>query len=257
MQHTALITGASSGIGRALAREHAQRGRDVVLLARRKNALEELAAELEQAYGVATHVIARDLTEPDTPAAVYQELLRERIEIDYLFNNAGFGGHGLFHEREWNKDLAMIEVNIVALTALTREFLPAMVTRRRGKILNTSSTAGFMPGPLQAVYYATKAYVNSFSQAIAEEVKAYGITVTALCPGPVDTEFAETADLEGTDMFKTAATPAQVAEQGYAAMEKGKLIEITDWKLAALINVGLPLIPRWTQLKLIRDRQEK
>lgn len=257
MKEAALITGTSSGIGRALAHEHARRGRDTVLLARRRHELDELAAELSQSYGTTSYVIAQDLTEPDAPAAVYQELLTEGIEIDYLINNAGFGGYGRFHEREWAQDYTMIQLNIVALTALTREFLPAMVTRRRGKILNTSSVAGFMPGPFQAVYYATKAYVNSFSQAVAEEVKEYGITVTALCPGPVKTEFAEVADLDDTDMFKTAASAESVAQRGYAAMEKGKLLEITDWKMAAMINVGMPLLPRRTQLKIIRDIQEK
>ena len=179
------------------------------------------------------------------------------IQIEALINNAGFGGHGKFHERQWARDEAMIQLNIKALSELTHLFLQGMVARKRGRILNVASTAAFLPGPLQAVYYATKAFVLSFSQAIAEELRDENITVTALCPGPVATEFTTVGDLEGVDTFKNAASPTSVAKVGYDAMIKGKLVVINDWKLSLMLNWIVPFVPRGTLLKMSRRAMEK
>ncbi len=254
---TALITGASSGIGLEMARIHANAGGDLVVVARRRTALEELKAELESKHQVSVMVIEADLTRQEAPSDVHRQVTDAGIGIDYLINNAGFGGHGLFHEREWAQDESMIQLNVMALTELTRLFLPAMVERGRGKVLNVASTAGFIPGPLQAVYYATKAYVLSFSQAIAEELKDAGVTVTALCPGPVDTGFVKAGNLEGVDAFDQAASARTVAEVGYEAMLKGKHIAIDDRRLGFMLNWIVPFLPRKMVLRMSRQSMEK
>ncbi|MDG6259157.1 SDR family NAD(P)-dependent oxidoreductase [Glaesserella parasuis] len=191
MKQTALITGASNGIGLELAKIHAKKGGDVVLVARSKEKLAELAHDLANTYGIKATVIAQDLSEPNATQAIFAQTEAQGITVDILINNAGFGGHGRFFERDLAKEQQMIQVNITTLTELSHFYLKGMVERRCGKILNVSSTAGFLPGPLQAVYYATKAYVTSFSQAIAEEVAEFGVTVTALCPGAVATGFVK------------------------------------------------------------------
>lgn len=257
MKNTALITGASSGIGRDLAHIHAENGGDLVVIARRKEKLEALKQELEQKHGIHVKIIAKDLASAEAAKEIYDELSQEKIAIDILINNAGFGGVGLFHERKWETDKTMIELNVMALTALTRYFLPHMVERKNGKILNVASTAGFMPGPLQAVYFATKSYVISFSQAIAQEVKDSGVTVTALCPAATKTEFGERSGMKDTKMFNNPASSRKVAEKGYRAMQKGKLIEITEGALGFMINWILPLMPRKAILKMVYKMQQK
>lgn len=255
----ALITGASSGIGRELARIHAQQGGDLVIVARREEELNELKRELESKHGVSVRCHAMDLAEPSAGKYLYDRICSEQIDVQYLMNNAGFGGHGLFHQRDWEKDRSMIQLNVLALTEITRFFLPDLIARRDAKILNTASTAGFIPGPLQAVYYATKAYVLSFSQAIDEELRSIdaNVSVTALCPGPVETEFASTGDLEDVDAFKNAASPKSVAQIGYDAMMRGRLVAINDWKFSLLLNWIVPFLPRRTVLKLSRKSMEK
>ena len=185
---TALITGASSGIGLELARIFASHRHDVVLVARTESKLRELARECE-ASGVRAHVIPADLSKAGAAQTVVDGVAALGLEIDVLVNNAGLGRYGPFIDMAPGSELEMIQVNVVALTELTRRFLPAMVARRRGRILNVASTAAFLPGPLMAVYYATKAYVLSFSEAIANELEGTGVTVTAFCPGPVDSGF--------------------------------------------------------------------
>src|SRR3989475_8551934 len=192
---TALITGASSGIGLELARVLAEHGHDGGLVARSEATLQSLAAELK-ARDVRAHVIVVDLSAPGAAKAVVDRVRDLALEIDVLVNNAGYGVYGPFLETSLDAELAMIRVNIVALTELTKRLLPAMVARKRGKILNVASTAAFLPGPLMAVYYATKAYVLSFSEAIANELEGTGVTVTALCPGPTASGFQAAARLE-------------------------------------------------------------
>lgn len=259
MECTALITGASSGIGKELARIHAGKGGDLVLVARRENELLALKTELESKFGVKVEIISKDLSDVNTPSEIFAETEKHGIQVEYLINNAGFGGHGLFYEREMEKDLAMVNVNITSLMLLTRLYLPGMVKRGAGKILNVSSTASFLPGPLQAVYYASKAFVTSFSQAIAEELKGTGITVTALCPGPVATEFFGTANMEGVKMLKTqkAMTPAKTAAIGYRDMIKGRLLSFDNGLLKFSLNWLVPLLPRRWVLKVSRMTMEK
>ncbi|VFQ46870.1 SDR family NAD(P)-dependent oxidoreductase [Desulfoluna butyratoxydans] len=257
MGNTALITGASSGIGTELARYHASKGGDVVLVARRENKLNDLKAELERTCGITATVIAADLAEPDAAEKIFAATEAAGLVIDVLINNAGFGGHGKFHERNLTKDQAMMQVNMVSLVNLTHLYLQGMVKRNRGNILHVASTAGFMPGPLQAVYYATKSFVVSFSQAIAEELDGTGVTSTALCPGAVATDFVKAGDLDGLDIWDKAPTPDTVAKCGYDAMEKGELIKINEAGLNFTLNWIIPFLPRKLVLKISRKAMEK
>lgn len=256
-KHTALITGASGGIGLELARIHAAKGGDTVIVARSEPKLQALKLELEEQYKVKVTVITEDLSEPHAAQRIFAETEKQGLQIDILINNAGFGGHGLFHERDFSADNAMMQVNMIALTELTHRYLKGMVARNQGRILNVSSTASFMPGPLQAVYYATKAFVTSFTQAIAEELKSTGVTATALCPGAVATGFVEAGNLEGIDLWKNAKSARSVAECGYRAMERGQLVAFNEGALKFMLNWVVPLLPRKTVLKVSRQAMEK
>jgi len=258
MGKTALITGASSGIGTELARLHAAEGGDLVLVARRKEALDALKKELEEAHGITATVVAVDLAEAGAAERVFAATEEAGLVIDILINNAGFGGHGKFHERDLADDRSMMQVNMVALVDLTHLYLQGMVSRKSGKILHVASTAGFMPGPLQAVYYATKAFVISFSQAISEELSGSGVTSTALCPGAVDTGFVAASNLEGAALFqKPGASPESVAACGYEAMSKGDLVKINEPSLNFMLGWVVPLLPRRLVLKISRKTMEK
>jgi uncharacterized protein len=226
-RQTALVTGASSGIGRDLALQFAAGGYDLVVVARRAAALEQLAAEVTRVHGVSATAITADLAEPSAPREIYDRLALTGTAIDVVVNNAGFGGGGTVAALPLERQLEMIQVNVTALTALTRLFLPGMLERSRGGILNVGSTAGFQPGPLMAVYYATKAYVLSFTEALAEEVVDSDLRVSCLCPGPTSTEFAETAKMTNSNLFKRATmTSADVARIGYEGWTKRKVIVI-------------------------------
>jgi len=254
---TALVTGASSGIGKELAHIHAEQGGDLVIVARRQDKLNALKTELENKHAIKVMVIAKDLSLPDAASEIYDEVKQAGVEVNYLINNAGFGGYGKFHEREWKQDLAMINLNVVALTALTRFFLPDFVKRNEGRILNVSSTASLMAGPLQAVYYATKAYVTSFSNAIAEELHDTNITVTALLPGPTETEFASTSGMDKTSLFANTFSARSVAEDGYNAMLAGKLNIISGVTFTQRMMIAaIPITPKKMVLRQIRQMQE-
>jgi short-subunit dehydrogenase len=257
MGNTALVTGASSGIGAELARYHASRGGDIVLVARSEGKLNELKSELESAHGVKATVIAADLAQPDSAEKIFAATEAASLQIDILINNAGFGGHGKFHERDLAKDQAMMQVNMVSLVNLTHLYLQGMVKRNSGKILHVASTAAFMPGPLQAVYYATKAFVVSFSQAIAQELDGTNVTSTVLCPGAVATGFVKAGDLDGLKIWDKAATPESVAKCGYDAMLKGDLIKINEAGLSFMLNWVVPFLPRKTVLKISQQAMEK
>ena len=257
MAGVALITGASAGIGEDLAHIHAEKGGDLVLVARREDRLQEIADELRSAHGVEVNVVAMDLTAPNAAQTLFDTVASMAIDVDVLINNAGFGGHGKFHEADLDREQRMMQLNMVALTELTHLFVQPMVERGEGMILNVGSSAGFLPGPLQAVYYATKAYVNSFSQAIANELSGTGVTVTVLCPGPVATEFQEAADLGGVKGFELAADSRSVAECGYKVMEKGTLLAINDPKIRVFMEGILPWIPRKPLLWMSRKTMEK
>ncbi|MEH0153271.1 SDR family oxidoreductase [Limibacter armeniacum] len=257
MKATALITGASSGIGQEFARIHAEKGGNLVIVARSADKLNQLKSELEAKYSCAVYVITKDLTELSAPKEVYDEVKEKGIEVDYLINNAGFGGHGKFHEREWEQDLAMINLNIVALTALTRFFLPDMVAKNKGKILNVSSTASLLPGPLQAVYYATKAYVTFFSNAIAEELRDTKVTVTTLMPGATETGFAAVSGMDKTSLFEKTASASSVAKDGYEGMLAGKLDVVSGLTFAQKVMLSaIPFTPKKVLLSQIRQMQE-
>lgn len=258
MSNTALITGASSGIGKELARYHASLGGDLILTARREAELNTLKAELETAHGIAAHVFTLDLGAAGGADALIKAVGDAGLRVDVLINNAGFGGHGVHIERDIANEQAMIDLNISSLVTLTHAFGGQMAAQGGGKILNVGSTAGFIPGPNQAVYFATKAFVNSFSQAIDQELNAQGVTCTVLAPGYVETEFAQAANLEGTQMVSAGgATAASVAKHGYDAMLAGKLVTINDPKLSFMLNWLTPLLPRRMVLKMIQKTQSK
>jgi short-subunit dehydrogenase len=257
MSKTALITGASSGIGKELATIHANRGGDLILVARRKEKLEALKQELEERYKINVVLIVKDLTQLDAPQEIYDEIKSKNIQVDYLINNAGFGGHGKFHERSLKDDLAMINLNVVALTLLTKLFLPEFVERNSGKILNVSSTASFMPGPLQAVYFATKSYVTFLSNAIAEELHDTKITVTNLMPGATETEFAKVSQMDKTDLFEKTVSAYSVALDGYNGMLEGKLDIVSGLKpMQKVMMRMIPFTPKKMILKQVREMQE-
>ena len=224
---TALVTGASSGIGWELAKLLAADGYDLVVVARGKK-LPSLARELEEGFRVRAVPVAADLSRADSAARVLAEAEKLGVPIDVLVNCAGLGVHGKFAETDPARELESIAVNVVALTALTKGVLPKMVERRSGRILNVASTAAFQAGPLMAVYYATKAYVLSFTEALADEVKGSGVTVTCLCPGPTETEFQKRAGVEKTALFRgpLVMDARRVAKAGYEGMQRGRRLVI-------------------------------
>lgn len=222
---TALVTGASSGIGAALAAEIAADGVDLVLTARRESRLQDLGERLEDEHGVATTVIPKDLSEPTAPSELHDEIRAEGIDVHTVVNNAGFPLHGRIDHQDPDAIADMIQVNIAALTLLTRKFVPAMVERGTGGILNTASLIALYPTPDEAVYSASKSFVLTFSQAIAHELADEGITVTALCPGAVETEFMETGGVEETGIDEGITnTPEAVAAAGWAGYKAGEQI---------------------------------
>jgi short-subunit dehydrogenase len=258
MKNTALITGASNGIGLELAKVHASKGGDLVLVARNKTKLDELKAELESQFKVSVYTIGKDLSANNSAQEVYDETTKQNIQIDYLINNAGFGDFGMFAETEWNKELQMINLNITTLTQFTKLYLQDMVKRKSGKIMNVASTAAFQSGPTMAVYYVTKAYVLSFSEAVDNEVSGKGVTVTTLCPGPTESGFQAAAAMEESNLVKGKKLPTakEVAEYGYSSMMKGKTVAIhgmMNWIMANSVR----FTPRALVVKLTRKIQDK
>ena len=256
-RQTALVTGGSGGIGLEIAKVIARRGFDLVLVARTRDALEAAAGQIEGKHDVKVHVFAADLRRREAPEAVFDFLRNEAIPIEILVNNAGFGLGGEFAETDVQRELEMIQVNIVALTHLTKLFLPAMIKAKSGRVLNLASTAAFQPGPLMAVYYATKAYVLSFSEALAEELRHSGVTVTALCPGPTRTDFAASAQVTESRLFSLfgLADAAGVAEYGVTAMLHGRRLAIPGIrnKIVAQAN---RFAPRAVTARVARLAQE-
>lgn len=255
---TALITGASNGIGLELARVHASKGDHLVLTARNKSKLDELKAELESKHQIRVYTIGKDLALPESARELYEETARLGIRIDYLINNAGFGDFGMFAERDWDNQHQMIQLNITALTHLTRLYLQEMLQRGSGKIMNVASTAAFQPGPLMAVYYATKAYVLHFSEAVANEVRNKGVTITALCPGPTESGFQSAASMEESRLFKGKKIPSSrsVAEYGYKAMMKGQAVAIHGI-MNNILAFFVRFTPRAIVVKVTRIIQSK
>jgi hypothetical protein len=257
MKMTALVTGASGGIGEELARLFAADGHDLVLVARSRDKLARLAAELADSHNVAARVVASDLSRPDAPREIFDELRSAGVEADALVNNAGFGSYGLFAETDLRKELELLQVNVVALTHLTKLFLPAMIARRRGYVMNVASTAAFQPGPLMAVYYASKAYVLHFSEALSNETRGTNVVVSALCPGPTETGFVAAAGMEQSKLFERGAMTARaVAEAGYRGLLAGKPVVIPGLR-NRLTARAVGFAPRNLVTKVVRGIQER
>lgn len=248
--NVALVTGASGGIGEALARVFAAHGFNVILVARTQSKLEELGAALSAQHGVQAYVMAADLSDPRSPASLLGQVGELGLSVEVLVNNAGFADFGEFASSDLGKQLQMIQVNITTLTELTHRVLPGMLERGRGRILNVASTAAFMPGPLMSVYYASKAYVLSFSEALNEELRGLGVNVTALCPGPVATGFQSRAAMEGSKLLQQRLnplmSPEEVAKAGYEALMNGKAVVIPG-----LMNQMQALSPRFLPRALL------
>src|SRR5579864_287853 len=255
---TVLITGASGGIGYELAKLFARDHHDLVPVARSADKLGQVASEL-QVHGVSVKTIVLDLALPVAPKFLYDQLQRENVAIDILINNAGFGSFGEFAQMSEEEILGQIQLNITALTLLTRLFLPSMVQRHAGKVMNVASTAAFQPGPLMAVYYATKAYVLSFSEAISNELRGSGVTVTCFCPGATNTSFAKRAGTESSRLFKHigAMDAATVARDGYRGLMAGKTLVISgahNWLVAESVRLAprklVTAMSRWVAEKV-------
>jgi uncharacterized protein len=228
----ALVTGASSGIGAAIAGELSTRGHDLLLVARNEAALERLAAELRDGAGITADVLPADLALPGAGRALTRELHARELSVEVVVNSAGFADFARFVHADLDKLQQMVAVNVAALTEITHELLADMVARRRGRVLNVASTAGFMPGPLMAVYYATKAYVLSLTEALAEELRGTGVTATALCPGPTETGFQRRAAMQQSKLVKgrTIMDATTVARAGVDGMMSGTAVVVPGWK---------------------------
>ena len=244
---TALITGASSGIGLELAKIFARNKNDLVLVARSAEKLNELAEELRK-ENVRVEVIVADLSLVDAPQKVFNSIQQKNISIEFLVNNAGFGDFGFFVEADWEKTASMIGVNIMTLTHLTHLFLPSMIKKGFGRIMNLASTAAFQPGPLMSVYYASKAYVLHFSEAIGNELRGTGVKVTALCPGATESGFQAASNMEKSKLVKGKKLPTskEIAEFGYKAMMRGKAVAIPG-----VFNYLLAQTPRFSPRGLV------
>lgn len=258
-QETVLVTGASSGIGLEFAKLFSKHGYNLILIARNQTKLEEIAKELESGDGNAVKIIVKDLSNPSAPSEIYEQLHSELVAVDILINCAGFGTSGPFSDVDLGPQLNMIQVNVTALTQLTHLFLKDMLMKKAGKILNVASTAAFQPGPLMAVYYATKAYVLSFSEAVANEVREAGLTVTALCPGPTKTAFQTHSGMQESRLFKSGMVDVLSAETvagiGYEGLMENKSLVIPGLK-NRLIVFAVRLLPREWITKAARRLNE-
>lgn len=257
MKNTALITGSYGGLGTCFANIHAGKGGNLILVGRSQKKLDAQAEEMKAKYKIAVQTIAVDLSQPESAQVIYDTCKKNNWMPDIIINNAGFGGQGDFaRERTMEQDLSMIAVNIEAPTRILKLFLPDMIARGSGKVLNVSSTASVMPGPLQAVYYATKAYVTSWSNALWRELKGTGVTVTALMPGAMQTGFANAGGLSDTKLFSNAVKPDDVAKAGYEGMLKGTLnvtAGLPGWQ--APMMAMAPMFPKKTMLNFVYNQQ--
>ena len=250
---TCLVTGASAGIGTEIARELAARGHGVTLVARRKERLEEIAAELSSRHGIRADTVACDLSSAAARGRMLATVARRGLEVDVLVNNAGFGSGGLFQELDPDTELSMVRTNVEAVVHLCTAFVPGMVARGAGAILNVASLAAFMPVPRQATYGATKAFVLSFSDALSADLHGTGVSVTSLCPGPVPTEFGDVADIDERlmDIPGVSVSPADTAAQAVEGLEKGRRVVLPGAATKASALAGR-LTPRFVALEVLR-----
>lgn len=255
---TALITGASSGIGLEFAKIFAKAGYDTVIVARDREKLVEIAKDLRNKHGIQVIVVVLDLGKNGSAQKLFNELEKKKIKIDVLINNAGFGLSGFFHEESLEKQLEMIQLNVTTLVELTYLIVNKMVKRQNGKILNVASTAAFQPGPLMAVYYASKAFVLNFSQALANELKGKGISVTALCPGPTESGFQKRADIQRTPLIKgkRLMSPKDVARIGFEALMSNKSVVIPGVRNSVMAYAAR-VFPHDYVTQTVRNLQEK
>lgn len=258
MQKTVLITGATGGIGYELAKIFANEKYNLVIVARNKEHLIHIKENLERKHKIRVFIIAKDLTEKDASDEIFNTVTHHNIDINILVNNAGFGDFGEFCNAEWQKQYEMIQVNIVAMIHMTKLFLKPMIEKGTGKILNTASIAAFQPGPLMSVYYASKAFVLSFSEALSKELINTGVTVTALCPGPTKTGFEEKASLSQSKLFKTlkVADSYAVAKFGYKELMKGTPVAVHGM-LNKLLVIGSRIAPRSLVREIVYRLQSK
>jgi len=258
MKKTALVTGASSGIGLELAKIHASKGDNLVIVSRNKNKLLEIKKDFEKEFKVSVYVIVKDLSVAGSAIEVYDEVKKQKIKVDYLINNAGMGSFGEFSKSEWDTEHKMIQLNVTSLTYFCKLFLKDMVRQGSGKIMNVASIAGFQPGPLMAVYFATKSYVLHFSEAIGNELVGKGVTVTALCPGPTISGFEKSAGMGESVLFRGKKLPSsrEVALYGYESMMNGKAVAVHGWKNRLLINMSR-FVPRSLVVKMPRRSVER
>jgi uncharacterized protein len=258
MSKTALITGASGGIGLELARIHAQKGDNLVLVARNKIKLDAIKSELESKHHITVLIISMDLAVADSAKELFDIIKKQNISPDYLINNAGYGDYGFFVDSDWEKESRMIQLNISTLTQLTRLFLPEMIHNGGGRIMNLGSIASFQPGPLMAVYCATKAFVLSFSEALNNEVADKGITVTALCPNLTESGFVDASAMNESKMAKGRKLPTakEVAEYGYRSMMKGRAVAVHGFMTKIMVK-SVRLVPRSLVVKITRKLMEK
>jgi short-subunit dehydrogenase len=240
----ALITGASAGIGRELAHRFARAGHDVILVARREEKLNEMADSLEDQYGITASVVMQDLAESDGPEQLYDTVRERDLDVGVLVNNVGIATQGKFTDIDLDRDRDQLQLDVVTPTVLSKLFGREMVNRGHGKILNVASSAAFQPGPFMAVYYASKSYVLSFSEAIAEELREEGVTVSVLCPGPVDTEFQERATMTDTPLGSGPMQDVEsVADTGYEGLMDGKTVIVPGYGYKLLWHT-VGLVPR-------------
>ncbi len=260
MKETVLITGASGGIGAELSKLFAAGGRDLVLVARSQNKLNQLASDLQKAHPIRVTVLAKDLSDPAAPGEIFAALQAQNIAIDILVNNAGYGTHGPFEELDLTAELAMLELDVLSLVKLTRLFLPGMVARGHGRILNLGSTGSFAPVPLMADYGAAKAFVLSFSEALSEELRGKNVTVTALCPGVTITGFQERSNVQGMTMLRgPVQTAAEVARTGYNALMRGQAVAVPglyNWLMAFSVRLVPRSLSRWMSHQLMKSEPQ-
>ena len=253
MSKTVLITGASRGIGEAFARVYAKKQHNLILVARNEKDLNALKEELSSLYSINIVVLAYDLTKEEAAQQIYNEIEQQNLFVDVLVNNAGYGDYGEFVSGDWPKLQGMILLNVLAVTRLCHSFLPSMIARGQGQILNVASTAAFQPGPMMAVYFATKAYVLSLSEALSAETKGTGVNVTVLCPGPTQSNFGQNANMDqialmGDVTSDKLPSALDVAQYGYEALNKGEVVAVHG-----VLNKVLTFMPRLTPRGVIRQ----
>ncbi len=253
MNETVLITGATNGIGLELAKIFAGKKYNLVLVARNKKRLLKMKQSFEKKFKIEVMVLSKDLTKEKAAKEIYDAVTDKQKQIDILINNAGFGDFALFHEADWEKLNHMVALNVTALMNMTKLFVNGMIEREHGRILNVASTAAFQPGPMMAVYFATKAYVLSFSEAIAEELEGSGVTVTALCPGPTSTGFEKAAACENSKLFHSQppASAGKVAKYAYHSLMKGKVIAVHGWRNRIAVE-AVRIAPRRVVRKIVK-----